>query len=433
VTNTTDQRNELDMSMPVVRQSQIANGIRVATLGIDPPRPSDVAVVNVRIPNGSALDGEMAGVARFTGAALTRGSDGRSFDDIAEELDGMGASISVSVGGEATDISAVSLAEDSDRVMSILAGMILRPDFPAREADVVRGQMLAGLRQALNSTRAEADREMRAAIYPKGHPYHQRSGGTEETLAQIDHDTLREFHEEHYKASRAIVSLAGGMDHEQSVNLIQRHLGNWSGETPIATVVDGITPESLLRKSKTLRGKSQSDISMGIPSVSRSHPDYYALTVANQVIGRFGLMGRLGESVRERQGMAYYTFSSLEAGKSVGLWTAKAGVAPQNVEGAIESIRHEVRGFIEGGPTEREFGDCIGSLLGALTIGLESSDSMASVAGDIVYYDLGDDFLRRYRSIIEGLTPESLQRAAAEHIAPDQLVVSVVGPVMEPA
>ena len=424
----TEHTDELDTSMPLVRQTRMANGIRVATLEIDPPRPSDVAVVLVRIPNGSVLDNDLPGIARFAGAMLTRGSDGRTFEDLAEELDGLGAAVSVSVGGEATDISVVSLAEDGDRVLEILSGMILRPDFPEQEVGIVRGQMQSGLRQALNSTRAEADRQMRATIYPAGHPYHQRSGGTKESLDSIDRAALVEFHQAAYKASKVIVTLAGGLTHEESVAMMERHLGEWSGDTPVVDVAPGITPNNLIRTGKTLAGKTQSDIAMGLPAIQRSHFDYYPLTVANQVIGRFGLMGRLGESVRERQGMAYYTFSSLEAGKSVGIWAARAGVATHNVEGAIESIRNEVRGFIEGGPTEREFADCTGSLLGALPIGLESSSSMASVAADIVYYDLGEDFLQRYRGIIEALGPDDLQRAAAEYIDPDRLVVSVVGP-----
>lgn len=414
--------------MPIVVRTQLANGVTVATLEVDPPRPTDVAVVQVRIPNGSALDGDTPGIARFTGAMLTRGSEGRSLDDLAEELDGLGASVSVGVGGESTNASAVSLVEDSDRVLQILSGMILRPDFPEREVDIVRGQMLSGLRQAKNSTRAEADRLMRETLYPEGHPFHERSGGTEESLAAIDRAALQAFHEQAYRAGGVIVAVAGGMSHEESVALVERHLGSWSGDAPVAVVDQGVTPDELLRTERTLPGKTQSDIALGMPSINRSHPDYYALSVANHVIGRFGLMGRLGESVRERQGMAYYTFSALEAGKSIGIWAARAGVAPGNVDVAAESIREEVRGFIEGGPTEREFTDCIGSILGALPISLETSDAMAGVAADIVYHDLGDDFLRRYRGIVSALTPQDLQRAAAEHIDPDRLVLAVVGP-----
>lgn len=417
-----------DTSMPVTRQTRLANGIRVVTMEIDPPRPSNVAVVQVRIPNGSALDGDLPGVSRFVGSMLTRGSEGRTLEDIAEELDGLGAAVSVGVGGEATDIAVTSLAEDSDRVLGIMAGMILKPDFPESQVPIVRGQMLAGLRQSENSTRAMADRQMREQIYPAGHPYHQRSGGTEDSLTAIGRDDLVRHHAVTYQPSQAIVSLAGGISHADAVALVEKHLGGWSGETPVAVVEPGTMPESRQRFDMTLPGKTQADIAMGLPAPTRSHPDYYALTVANHVIGRFGLMGRLGESVRERQGMAYYAFSGLEAGKSVGLWSAKAGVAAHNVDGAIESIIQEVRGFIEGGPTEREFADCIGSLVGGLPIALESSGTISSIAADIVFYDLGDDYLQRYRGIIESLTPEDLRRAAATHIDPDRLVVSVVGP-----
>ncbi len=423
----TGQQN-LDSSMPATRQTRLANGIRVVTMEIDPPRPSNVAVVQVRIPNGSALDGDLAGISRFAGSMLTRGSEGRTLEEIAEELDGLGAAVSVGVGGEATDISVTSLAEDSDRVLAIMAGMILKPDFPESQVPIVRGQMLSGLRQAENSTRAMADRQLREQIYPAGHPFHQRSGGTEESLAAIGPDDLARHHAANYQPSKAIVSLAGGISHEDAIALVERHLGEWAGETPVATVEPGTMPESLQRFDLALPGKTQADIAMGLPAPTRAHPDYYALTVANHVIGRFGLMGRLGESVRERQGMAYYAFSGLEAGKSTGIWSAKAGVAVHNVDGAIDSILEEVQGFLADGPTEREFADCIGSLVGGLPIALESSGTISSIAADIVFYDLGDDYLQRYRGIIEALTPDDLRQAAIDHINPDRLIVSVVGP-----
>jgi zinc protease len=312
--------------------------------------------------------------------------------------------------------------------MGYLADALLRPDFPEEQVAIVRGQMLSALRQTRDSTRAEAERLMREAIFPLGHPMHGSSIGDEASLAAIDRAALTTYHDLAFRPEHGVVAVAGGVTHAGAVELVERHFGAWSGAPPAVEIVMPTAPAEEQRLTGGLAGKSQSDIVMGIPAIQRSHPDYYALSVANLILGRFGLMGRLGESVRERQGMAYYVYSSVEAGRSVGLWTVNAGVDPSNVERAIASTLEEVRGFQAGGPTEREFSDAVGSVTGSLPLSLETSGGIANVVSDIVYYGLGEDYLQRYRSIMRSLTPDDIVRAARTHIDPDRLTITVVGP-----
>ena len=182
------------------------------------------------------------------------------------------------------------------------------------------------------------------------------------------------------------------------------------------------------RIDRELTGKVQADLALGTRAIVRSHPDYYTLSTANLILGRLGLMGRLGESVRERQGMAYYAYSALETGLAGGFWSARAGVNPANIERTIESILEELRGFLRDGPTAEEFSDAIGNLTGSLPLGLETGDSIARVVADMAFYDLGSDYLRRYRALIRALTPEQLTAAMRRHIDPEQLVVAVARP-----
>lgn len=418
----------LDQSMPAVTVTRLANGLRVATLDDSWSQQSDVLVVIARMQAGSALDGELPGLARFTGTMLTRGSAGRTLEEVAEELDALGASLGTGVGTEASDGSIKCLRDDGDLVLGYLADALLRPDFPDAQVGIVRGQMLSALRQTRDSTRAEAERLMREAIFPVGHPMHASSIGDEESLAAINRTVLAEYHNLAFRPEDGIVAVAGGITHAAAVELVERHFGAWSGAPPRTVVEMPPLPSAERRLSGGLAGKSQSDLVMGLPAIQRSHPDYYALSVANLVLGRFGLMGRLGESVRERQGMAYYVYSSVEAGRSVGLWTVNAGVDPSNVERAIESTLEEVRRFQADGPTEREFSDAVGSVTGSLPLSLETSGGIANVISDIVYYELGDDYLQRYRAIMRSLTPEDILRAAREHIDVERLTISVVGP-----
>src|SRR5690606_32540727 len=155
-----------------------------------------------------------------------------------------------------------------------------------------------------------------------------------------------------------------------AVELAARHFGEWTGETPALNVTDPPPLAATVREVRDLPGKSQADIAIGSLAVSRQSPDYDALHVANLILGRLGLMGRLGASVRERQGMAYYAYSTLEVGIGAGQWSARAGVNPANVDRAIETILEEVQGFLAEGPTEAEFSDAMGFLTGSLPIGM---------------------------------------------------------------
>jgi zinc protease len=187
-------------------------------------------------------------------------------------------------------------------------------------------------------------------------------------------------------------------------------------------------PAERQRQEATVPGKTQSDITVGHPAIPRAHPDYYALELANLILGRFGLGGRLGKSVRETQGLAYSTGSGLEGGMGPGAWAARAGVAPANVDRAIESILAEVERIRAEPVGEDELADALDYLTGSLPLGLESQDGVARVALDIEFYGLGLDYLDRYPAIVRALTREQVQEAAQRHLHPDHVVISVAGP-----
>ncbi|HEX5167129.1 MAG TPA: pitrilysin family protein, partial [Thermomicrobiales bacterium] len=418
----------LDTSMPALAETRLANGLRVMTLEATDRDPNGPVVVRLRIPGGGALDGDRPGVARFTAEMLTRGSGGRTLDDLAEELDGLGASISAGAGRENTDLSLTSMREDVERVMQLLATALLSPDFPAEQLEIVRAQLLSGLRQAEQDTRATAELELRRMLYPEGHPYRERVSGDAESVTAMTREDLLAFAERAYKPSDAIVAVAGGLSHGEAVDLVQRHLGAWEGQAPSLVIPDVPVADATERVTRALPGKSQADIAIGGITIPRLNPDFYALNVANLILGRLGLMGRLGESVRERQGLAYYAFSGLEVGLGTGFWSARAGVNPENVERAIETILEEVRAFLKDGPTSDEFSDAIGNLTGSLPLGLETVGSIASIIADIGFFDLGLDYLQRYRATIRALTPEQLVETMRRYVDPDRLAIAVVEP-----
>lgn len=410
-----------------LREHRLPNGLRL--LGHHDPT-SDAAVVDMRLTAGANADAATPGLARFTGQMLARGIAHRSFAELNEELDSLGAAIGVGVGRDYVDVTAKCLKEDLARVVELLTEVVRQPTFPDEEIERVRDQSRTALRQVLNDTRAQAEHTLRTTLYPEGHPYHHRALGTEETLGGMRRERLAEFHRRNYRPDRAIVAVAGGVPVENAWALLERAFGDWASaeearDIPIPPIEP---PAERIRRSEHIAGKSQADVALGLPAVARRDPDYDTLRMANLILGRLGMMGRLGANVRERQGMAYYVFSSLEAGLGRGLWVAHAGVNPVNVDRAVDSIIEEVERLRRELVDEEELADAKSYQIGSLPLGLETSDAIAGIALDIAFYDLGLDYVERLPERISAITREAIRDTADRYLLTDRMAVVVVGP-----
>lgn len=410
-----------------LREQRLDNGMHL--LGHHDPT-SDAAVIDLRIRAGAIADGDNPGVARFTGQMLARGTERRSFAELNEELDSLGAAIGVRPSREFVDITGKCLKEDIGRLVELMAEIVRQPTFPEDEIERVREQSLTTLRHQLNDTRAQAGYTLRSILYPAGHPYHHRALGTESTLNEMRRDDLVTFHRHHYQPDRAIVAVAGGIPVEEAWSQIERVFGDWTtvDAAPPVEIPPVELPDSRIRRDEQIPGKSQADLALGIPTLARQDPDYDALRMANLILGRLGLMGRLGANVRERQGMAYYVYSSLQAGLARGLWVSQAGVNPVNVDRAVESILAEVERLRTELVDEEELADAKEYMIGSLPLGLESSDSIAGIALDIAFYDLGLDYVEQLPARINALTREQIRAAAERYLLTDRMAVVVVGP-----
>ena len=184
----------------------------------------------------------------------------------------------------------------------------------------------------------------------------------------------------------------------------------------------------LARRDTALPGKSQCDLVVGSIGPSRFDPEYLVASLGNNILGRFGLMGRLGDVVREQAGLAYSVASSITGGPGPGPWQVMAGVAPANVERALDLIRKEIGRFVRGGVTPQELSDNQANFIGRLPLQLESNEGVAGALVNIERFDLGLDFYQRYPELVAGITRERVRAAAARFLEPDLLAMAVAGP-----
>ena len=178
----------------------------------------------------------------------------------------------------------------------------------------------------------------------------------------------------------------------------------------------------------SLSGKSQTDIVVGVLGLTRRSPDYMAASLGNSILGQFGMMGRIGDVVREQSGLAYYASSNLSAGVGPGTWEVSAGVNPANVEKALELIVAEIRLFIEQGVSPEELQDSQDNFVGRLPLTMESNAGVANSLLNIERHELGLDYYRHYEELVRAVTSEMVLETARKYLNPDRLAIATCGP-----
>ncbi len=375
---------------------------------------------------------EQAGLSAFTAGALMHGTARRTFEEIYEALEAVSAKVGISGGVHTTGFAAKSLSEDLPLILSIISDALRYPTFPPTEIERLRGEILTDFEERAHDTREMADLIFDELVYPQAHPYARSVDGYPETIAPLEREDLVRFYESGYGPQGMLVVIVGAVDTDDAIQQVERAIGDWEGATyervPLPEV--GRIAE-VRRQAIAIPGKTQSDLMLGYPGPARTAPDYLDAVVCNAILGVFGLMGRLGEKVRDAQGLAYYATSRVDGGPGPAPWSVFAGVNPSNVERAVESIREEIRCICEELVGEEELRDTQSYITGSLPLHLETNDGVAQVILSMERYDLGLDYLQRHRALIEAITPERIQAVAQRWLDPDAYALAIAGPPVE--
>jgi zinc protease len=382
------------------------------------------------LPAGAIFESdEKLGLADFVSSSLMRGTQTHTFDAIYNDLESVGASMGFDSGVHNTSFGGRALVEDLPLLLSLLSESLQTPTFPANEVEKLRAQLLTGL-----AIRAQDTSGMAAMAFDRmlfdDHPYGRPSDGFVETIQSITQKDMEEFHRLHFGPKGMVIAIVGAIAPEKAVEEVERVLGGW--QVPGQVGARELPPHKPVKKTvkhhQTLPGKSQSDLVIGMIGPRRKDPEYLSASLGNSVLGQFGMMGRIGDVVREKSGLAYYASSSLNAGTGPGAWEVSAGVNPKNLKKAIGLIENELRKFIKSGVTKEELADSQANYVGRLPLSLESNSGVASAIINIERYDLGLDYYQRYERSVKSVTRAEVLETARKYIDPDRLVIATAGP-----
>jgi len=409
-----------------------ANGVTVIA---KESRVTPAVTIHLSACAGAASDPtSLPGLAYFLSRMIDRGTEAMSADMIAEALESRGVSLAASLTRHSLSLVCTCLVDDFDPVLRIMAECLIRPVFPESEIATRRGEMITFIRQDEDNPAAVAMNGLMETLYGADHPYGRRPRGTVAAAEHIDRAALVDFHARHVAPASTVVTVVGALDPAAAADACQEAFSGWTSRE--RAVVDVPKPAPVLeRRSRVIpmMNKSQTDIAYGFVSIERSDADYYACWLMNNVLGEYSLGGRLGDAIRERDGMAYYVLSSLDANVAPGPLAIRAGVAASNVERAITAIDHEVQALASDGPTEKELLESKQYLTGSLPRTLETNANIAAFLQGVEFFGLGLDYDVRLPGLLASVSRDQVHAAARRLLDPARAAVVVAGPYAGPA
>ncbi len=410
-----------------ITRHQLPNGIVLLTR---PNFNSPSVAMTGYLPSGAIFDpDEQLGLADFTAAALMRGTAQRDFQAVYDALESAGASLGFNGGTHTVSFGGKALAEDLDLLLDLVSESLRQPVFPDEQVERLRAQLLTGLQIRAQDTGEMASLAFDQIVYA-GHPYSRPEEGYIETVQAISRQDLVDFHLRYFGPRGMVIVVVGAVEPARVIAGVEKVFGDWQNpqqpEQPLLPSLTSLQDNQTQRV--TIAGKYQADIVMGVAGPPRRSPDFMAAYVGNSVLGQFGMMGRIGDSVRERAGLAYYASSSISGGLGPGPWRVSAGVNPANVEKAIDLIRQEIARFVSEPVLADELADSQANYIGRLPLTLESNGGVAGALLNLERYDLGLDYYRRYADMVREVTVDAVLETASRYLHPERLGIAIAGP-----
>lgn len=387
-----------------------------------------LATLTLVLDAGEAAVGqEAAGLAVLTGEALEGGTERLGPHELARSLEGLGADLVVRTGWDATTIGLTVLPERLDEALDLLAEVARRPVFPDTEVARVRDQREAALRQRAMDPGQVADDEATRRIFREGSAYGRPLAGTPDAVARMEASWAQDFANRCYGPMGGGLAAVGDFDPDRLARRVDEHFGDWEA-TGFARGGADAEPGARHRRVVLVDrpGAVQSEVRMGHVGVARSSPDYFPLLLFNTVLGG-AFSSRLNLKLREERGFTYGVCSRIAFRRAPGPFSVGAAVGTEQTPQAVADALGELEALLENGPTDDEVEAARDYLSGTFPLRFETTAQAAARLGELVIYDLDDDFHTRYRDRIASVSRGDVHEAGRRTVRPDELLVLVVG------
>ncbi len=416
------------IQLPHTTRHTLDNGLTVILMEY-----RKVPIIHFRlvVRGGSVLDPEgLEGVAAMTASLMREGTDTRSATDIANAIDFVGGSLSVSAGADYCAAREEVLAKDVTTGLDLFSDVILHPSFPEDEIDRERKQRLAGLDAMKEEPSSIASVTFSKTVYGT-HPYGRQTFGTKASLDAIARKDLVDFYRRIFVPENATLVVVGDFVPSEMIDKVTAAFGGWKkGEKPAITVAQ---PARLEGRKVVLVNKSdatQTQMVFGNIGIDITNPDFFAVRVANTVFGG-GFTSRLVDALRVKKSLTYGIGSGFSANLYGGTYSISTFTKNATVNQMIDGVLEEIRKYRADGATAQELKKAQNYLAGSFARSLQSPEALAYRLTDIEIYGFPRDYLETYIQKLRAITQGDVRRVVEKYLLSDDLLIVLVAPGKE--
>jgi zinc protease len=388
-----------------------------------------IVEVHALVKSGSAQDPpEKAGLANLVASLLDEGTTSRTSKQLAEQIDFVGGALEVKAAEDYTTASVRVLKKDVELGFTLLADILQHPAFLKPEFERIRSQILGEMASDNDDPGHVAMKAFNQLVF-HGHPYRWPLNGTEESLNKITHADVVGFYTREYAPSQMILTIVGDVTAEQITGFVQTHFGGWKKASPPPRSAKSAPPIDKKTVQLIEKDLTQSNVILGHGGISRTNPDFYAVTVMNYILGAGGFSSRLMDSIRDKQGLVYGIMSHFDARLMPGSFWVNFQTRTEATNQAIQGVIAELKSIREAPVTDQELSEAKSFLIGSFPLRLDSTAKLAQVLAQVEFYGLGFEYFSQYPKWIERVTKEDVQRVAKQYLYPQRYALVVVGNV----
>ncbi len=365
---------------------------------------------------------------------LQKGSKNYTKEQIEDILDSTGSHINFSCDEESFRFNIASLNENLEKTLDLFTDILFNPTFPDEEIKNEKAKLIAEIIELKDNTSEIARRKLTRIIYPKEHPYYSNNFEEDIKLVKkIERSKFFEIHKLLIKDNRAIIASVSNLNEKKLANFTKLLNGSfYNGKIKDAVKLN--IPDTLLRDHpKTevvfIKDKYQSDTYLGHAcDITRKDPDFYKMLIANYVLGGSSLASRLNKKVRDNAGLVYTIYSYISSTHGRGEFAIYFGSNNKNVDEAIKLTKEELNNFVQNGITQEELKIAKQALVDSFVgRNLSTNNEITTTLATLGFYELGDNYINNYPSIINSLKLSDINSAIKKHIFPDKLNIVVAG------
>jgi zinc protease len=376
---------------------------------------------NLLIDRDPILEGDKAGYVSATGSLLRRGTTNRSKDQLDEEIDFIGASLSTSSNG----VYASALSKHKEKLVALMADVVLNPAFPEEELDKIITQTKSGLAASKEDPETIAANVQSVLLYGKDHPYGEIV--TEESVDNISIEDAKRYYNTYFKPNIAYLAIVGDINKKEAQKLVRKYFGGWKeGEVPAHEYEDPQPRQEPVVAIVDRPTAVQSIVNIMHPiELTPGHPDVITGRVMNEILG--GGDARLFRNLREDKGYTYGAYSSLASDELVGKFMASASVRNVVTDSAVAEFMYELHNMRDEPVSQEELDAAKNYITGSFARSLESPQTIAAFALNIERYGLDKDYYKNYLKKIAAVDQQQVKTVAQKYIQPGQSYIMVVG------